>query len=96
VYDLPDERPPILVSGFGPKAIDLAAQIGDGFCTTSPDKEAIDRYRSAGGKGPVHAGTKVCFMDEADRALQATTEPPADPATRDALLRAFRDLRGPG
>jgi anti-sigma factor RsiW len=28
--------------------------------------------------------------------LQETTEPPADPATRDALLRAFRDLRGPG
>ena len=31
VYDLPDEPPPILVSGFGPKAIELAARIGDGF-----------------------------------------------------------------
>jgi G6PDH family F420-dependent oxidoreductase len=70
VYDLPAEPSPILVSGFGPKAIDLAAQIGDGFCTTSPDKEAIDRYRSAGGTGPVHAGTKVCFMDDAERALE--------------------------
>ncbi|HEX5618802.1 MAG TPA: LLM class flavin-dependent oxidoreductase, partial [Solirubrobacteraceae bacterium] len=62
--------PPILVSGFGPKAIDLAARIGDGFCTTAPDKDAIDRYRSAGGTGPVHAGTKVCFMDDADTALE--------------------------
>src|SRR4051794_35341200 len=62
VYDLPDEPPPILVSGFGPKAIKLAARIGDGFCTTSPDKEAVDLYRSEGGKGPVHGGTKVCFM----------------------------------
>jgi G6PDH family F420-dependent oxidoreductase len=70
VYDLPAEPPPILVSGFGPKAIDLAAQIGDGFCTTSPDKDAIDRYRSAGGNGPVHAGTKVCYMEEAERALE--------------------------
>src|SRR3954471_11699329 len=35
VYALPDEPPPILVSGFGPKAIELAARIGDGFCTTS-------------------------------------------------------------
>lgn len=26
--------------------------------------------------------------------LRATPEPPADPATREALLRAFRDLRG--
>jgi anti-sigma factor RsiW len=26
--------------------------------------------------------------------LQETPEPPPDPETRDALLRAFRDLRG--
>jgi G6PDH family F420-dependent oxidoreductase len=70
VYDLPDEPPPILVSGFGPKAIDVAAKIGDGFCTTSPDKEAIERYRSQGGQGPVHAGTKVCFMADADQARE--------------------------
>ena len=68
VYDLPDEPPPILVSGFGPKAIELAARIGDGFCTTSPDKDAIDLYRSEGGSGPVHAGTKVCFMADVDEA----------------------------
>jgi G6PDH family F420-dependent oxidoreductase len=68
VYDLPDEPPPILVSGFGPKAISLAAKIADGFCTTSPDKDAVDLYRSKGGKGPVHAGTKVCFMDDAEEA----------------------------
>ena len=28
--------------------------------------------------------------------LHATSGPPADPATRAALLRAFHDLRGPG
>jgi G6PDH family F420-dependent oxidoreductase len=70
VYDLPERRPPILVSGFGPKAIELAARIGDGFCTTSPDKDAIDLYRSKGGKGPVHAGTKVCFGRDEDEARQ--------------------------
>jgi G6PDH family F420-dependent oxidoreductase len=70
VYDLPDRLPPILVSGFGPKAIKLAAKIGDGFCTTSPDKEAIDLYRSEGGKGPVHAGTKVCFGHDKEEALK--------------------------
>jgi hypothetical protein len=26
--------------------------------------------------------------------LRETPEPPPDPATRDALVRAFRDLRG--
>jgi G6PDH family F420-dependent oxidoreductase len=70
VYDLPEAPPPILVSGFGPKAIEVAARIGDGFVTTSPDKEAIDRYRSCGGTGPVHAGAKVCYMDNADAALE--------------------------
>jgi len=61
IYDLPDEPPPILVSGFGPKATRLAARIGDGYCTTSPDSELIGLYRGEGGKGPVQAGTKVCF-----------------------------------
>src|SRR3954453_12407591 len=68
IYDLPDTPPPILVSGFGPKAVRLAARIGDGFVTTSPDQEMIGLYRSEGGKGPVHAGTKVCFMADEDEA----------------------------
>jgi len=70
IYDLPTEPPPVLVSGFGPKAIGVAARIGDGFCTTTPDKDAIDLYRSEGGKGPVHAGTKVCFMDDEQQAME--------------------------
>jgi G6PDH family F420-dependent oxidoreductase len=68
LYDLPDEAPKILVSGFGPKAIELAARIGDGFATTTPDKEAIDLYRSKGGVGPVHAGTKVCYGKDEEAA----------------------------
>jgi G6PDH family F420-dependent oxidoreductase len=68
VYDLPDEPPPVLVSGFGPKAIRLAARIGDGFCTTKPAKDDIELYRSEGGHGPVHAGTKVCFMADVEEA----------------------------
>src|SRR4051794_11595482 len=70
IYDLPERLPPILVSGFGPKAIKLAARIGDGFATTSPDKEGIELYRSEGGTGPVHAGTKVCYGESEDNALK--------------------------
>jgi G6PDH family F420-dependent oxidoreductase len=70
IYDLPDALPPVLVSGFGPKAVALAAEIGDGFVITSPDADAIEQYRSGGGKGPVHAGTKVCFMDSEDEARE--------------------------
>ncbi|MEA2180321.1 MAG: hypothetical protein QOG77_3618 [Solirubrobacteraceae bacterium] len=70
IYDVPDTPPPVLVSGFGPKAIRLAARIGDGFVTTSPDKEGIDLYRSEGGTGPVQAGAKVCFGPDKDEALE--------------------------
>ena len=62
VYDLPEQPVPVLISGFGPKAIRLAARIGDGYVTMSPDKDAIDLYRSEGGRGPILAGTKVCYM----------------------------------
>jgi G6PDH family F420-dependent oxidoreductase len=68
IYDLPEQPPPVLVSGFGPKSTRLAARIGDGYCTSSPDKDLIDLYRSEGGKGPVQAGTKVCFMADEDEA----------------------------
>ena len=66
IYDLPSRRRPCSSRASGRRRSALAARIGDGYCTTSPDEEAIDLYRSEGGKGPVHAGTKVCFMaDEA-------------------------------
>ncbi len=67
VYTLPGELPPIYVSGFGPKAIDLAARIGDGFCLVTPDADAVQRFRSGGGgEKTVQAGAKVCWgADEA-------------------------------
>ena len=70
IYDLPDDPPPILVSGFGPQSVRVAARIGDGYCTTSPDPEMVQLYRSEGGKGPVQAGTKVCFGPDEGEARQ--------------------------
>jgi G6PDH family F420-dependent oxidoreductase len=67
IYDLPDRLPPILVSGFGPRAIALAARIGDGFCTVVPDADAVRSFREqGGGEKLVQGGMKVCFgPDEA-------------------------------
>ncbi len=66
VYSLPETAPPVLVSALGPKAISLAARIGDGYISTSPDKEAVDSYVAQGGKGLKQAGMKVCWgRDEA-------------------------------
>jgi G6PDH family F420-dependent oxidoreductase len=70
IYTLPDELPPILVSGFGPKATELAARLGEGYCTVAPEKELIDLYRASGGRGPIQAGTKVCYGPSEADAIQ--------------------------
>jgi G6PDH family F420-dependent oxidoreductase len=68
IYDLPEQAPAIIVSGFGPQSISLAATIGDGFATTKPDRDAVERFRSEaphGGSKLVAGGTKVCWGDDA-------------------------------
>jgi G6PDH family F420-dependent oxidoreductase len=71
VYDLPATPPPIVVSGFGPKAIELAGRIGDGFATVEPDADAVSRFRSAGGEGKlVQGGVKVCWGADEATALE--------------------------
>jgi G6PDH family F420-dependent oxidoreductase len=70
IYTLPDTPPPVLVSGFGPRSVSLAARIGDGYVTTMPDAELIGQYRSEGGKGLVQAGTKVCFAADKAKAVE--------------------------
>jgi G6PDH family F420-dependent oxidoreductase len=72
IYTLPDRPPEIHVSGFGPKAIEVAARIGDGYITTTPDAEAIEQFRKAGGEGkPVQAGYKVVWGIDDDAAIDA-------------------------
>jgi coenzyme F420-dependent glucose-6-phosphate dehydrogenase len=51
VYDLPDPLPEIVVAGAGPKSADMAARVGDGFWSTAPKKEIVDRYRTKAGRG---------------------------------------------
>jgi G6PDH family F420-dependent oxidoreductase len=68
IYSLPDEPPPITVSGFGPKATELAARIGDGYVNTSPDAELVKTYKDAGGTGPIQTMAKVCWHEDAAEA----------------------------
>jgi G6PDH family F420-dependent oxidoreductase len=67
IYTPPDGEIPVLVSAYGPLALDLAAEHGDGWITTSPDTEMLDRYRRAGGSGPALGALKACWgEDEAE------------------------------
>jgi G6PDH family F420-dependent oxidoreductase len=66
IYTRPDEPIPVLISAYGPKAMDLVVSHGDGWITTSPDTELMDQFRRSGGKGRTAAGAKVCWgPDEA-------------------------------
>jgi G6PDH family F420-dependent oxidoreductase len=70
IYNLPDDPPDIFVSGFGPKAVDVAARIGDGYITTAPDAESVKRFKAATGDKPAHAGAKVAYAPTADEGWQ--------------------------
>ena len=69
IYTLPDEPPPVYVSGFGPKATDLAARIGDGYISTQSDAELVTRFKEATGGKPAQAGTKVAYADTVDEGV---------------------------
>jgi G6PDH family F420-dependent oxidoreductase len=69
VYDLPDQPPPIVISGFGPKAVKLAARIGDGYCTVGPDADSVKLFRSESQNGHlVQGGLKVCWDADEEKA----------------------------
>ena len=70
LYTLPDAPPPVLVSGFGEKAVELAARIGDGFVSTSPNADHIALFESSGGKGLKQGGMKVCWGPDEEAAKQ--------------------------
>jgi G6PDH family F420-dependent oxidoreductase len=68
LYSCPDEPPPVVISAFGPDAVDVAAQIGDGLMTVEADGDAVNRYRRQGGKGPAIGLMKVCWDNDEQRA----------------------------
>ncbi|WP_433887610.1 TIGR03557 family F420-dependent LLM class oxidoreductase [Streptomyces sp. CA-111067] len=71
LYTLPDEPVPLYISGFGPKAAELAGRIGDGFVTMQPDADLVAAFRRAGGEGkPVVGGLKVCWDTDRQRAVK--------------------------
>ena len=75
VYDVPERAPEIIVSGFGPKAIELAARIGDGYCTVGPDADSVEQFRAAARDGAiVQGGLKVCYGADAARARRTVHE----------------------
>jgi G6PDH family F420-dependent oxidoreductase len=69
LYSVPDEPPPIYMSGFGAKAATLAGRIADGFICMMPDADLLKVFRDAGGEGKrVQGGLKACWAADEQRA----------------------------
>ena len=71
IYTLPARPPEVYVSAFGPKALEVAARIGDGYITTSPEADMVEQFRAKAGAGkPVQAGYKVCYAETEDEGVE--------------------------
>ncbi|MGW9027834.1 LLM class F420-dependent oxidoreductase [Streptomyces sp. NPDC055722] len=71
LYTVPDEPVPIDISGFGPAATSLAARVGDGYITMTPEESMVTQFRKGGGGAkPVSGGIKVCYGTDREEAVR--------------------------
>jgi coenzyme F420-dependent glucose-6-phosphate dehydrogenase len=74
LFDPPEEPPPIIVSGFGPMSVELAARIGDGYWGHSPDGDVIEQFEAQGGTGPKYAQLSMCWARDEAQARRTVHE----------------------
>jgi G6PDH family F420-dependent oxidoreductase len=70
LYSLPEHEPRVYVAAGGKASAELAATIGDGLITTSPDKQVVHAFAEAGGTGPRIAEMAVSFDQDESKALK--------------------------
>ena len=66
LFDPPQGELPILVSGYGSKAQELAGRVGDGFFSHGEDDSAVPAFQKAGGSGPTYAQLNLCLGPDED------------------------------
>ena len=101
LYSVPATPPQIYMSGFGEKAIRVAARIADGYVSVQPNADFVRLYReSGGGDRPVQGGLKVCWAPDEAQArktmhrLWPTDAIPGEAAQLLPLPRHFGELAG--
>ena len=70
LFTLPEEPPPIYVSGTGPKSAAKAGEIGDGLVSVAPAEKFVDQFQDAG-DGPRYGQATVCY-DESEQQARET------------------------
>jgi G6PDH family F420-dependent oxidoreductase len=75
IYSLPEETPEILVAASGPKSIEMAGRLGDGYIGLAPESDDVDSFKRAGGDGkPVVGQIEVCWAESEDEAVDTVHE----------------------
>jgi coenzyme F420-dependent glucose-6-phosphate dehydrogenase len=75
IYTLPEEPPPLLIAAAGPRAVELAAGLGDGLIGTAPDREIIGRFEEAGGRGkPRYGQLHISWAEDEGEARRVARE----------------------
>ena len=70
LFDPPETDIPVIVSGFGSEAVELAARIGDGFWGHAPERDVIDAYEKHGGTGSRWAQVNMCWAGDEQQARE--------------------------
>jgi coenzyme F420-dependent glucose-6-phosphate dehydrogenase len=70
IFDPPPGSIPIVISAFGPAAVEVAARIGDGLWTTGTKGEIVDEFKEQGGTGPVYSQITLCWAESKDEAVE--------------------------
>jgi G6PDH family F420-dependent oxidoreductase len=71
LFTIPDLPPPIYLAAAGPKAAELAAEMGDGLIGTTPDQELIGRFEHGGGVGKPKLGQlTICWAEDERTAVE--------------------------
>jgi coenzyme F420-dependent glucose-6-phosphate dehydrogenase len=75
LYTLPEEPAPIYVAAAGENAAELAGRLGDGLISTSPQKEVVQSFSSAGGGSkPRYGQVTVCWAADEQSAQKTAYE----------------------
>jgi len=70
LFTRPERPPQILMSGFAPMSTDLAARIADGYLSTKPDADLLDRFRRAAQDGAsAQVGFTVAWAPSEDEGV---------------------------
>ncbi|GAB1645583.1 TIGR03557 family F420-dependent LLM class oxidoreductase [Krasilnikovia sp. MM14-A1259] len=71
IYTRPPAAPKVYVSAFGPRSVQVAARIGDGYISTQPDADLVKQFRQfGGGDKPAQGAFKGCYAATEDEGVR--------------------------